>query len=63
MTKPTKPTSYFELSRWHQPDQAPPATEVPAQPATSPWACDPVPPEPPVGVDAGWLPDVTKVKR
>jgi hypothetical protein len=61
--KPHKPISYFELSKWAQPDQAPASTEIPAQPANSPWAGDASGVEPPVGPDATQLPDMTKVKR
>jgi hypothetical protein len=57
------PTTYHEIARRQQPDQAPYSTEVPAQPATSPWSGDVVPPEPPIGPDATQLPDMTKVKR
>jgi len=65
MTRPgdRAPLSYYELAKRQQPDQGPPTTEVPAQPATSPWSGDPVPAEPPVGPDATQLPDMTKVDR
>jgi hypothetical protein len=57
------PTTLYEMAKRRQPDQSEPSTEIPRQPATSPWSGDIVPPEPPIGADATQLVDMTRVKR
>jgi hypothetical protein len=37
--------------------------QYPAQPANSPWGADPVPPEPPLGIDISAVPDVSRVDQ
>jgi hypothetical protein len=51
MSKPhDEPSTYFEIEqrRLDNPGEDKPAPVMPAQPPTSPWAADPVPPEPPI---------------
>ena len=45
---PPTPTTYFERSQHQQADQAPSSLDIPRQPASSPWARDPCPDEPPI---------------
>jgi hypothetical protein len=63
MTRPSAPTTYHEIAQRQQPDQADPTSEVPRLPATSPWACDPVPPERPTGENIDAVSNVSKVPR
>jgi hypothetical protein len=56
-------TTYFEIARTSLDPIAPPvSTEVPKQPATSPWSND-AGTEPPLGYDIEAVADVTKVER
>jgi hypothetical protein len=47
--QPRQPTTYSELSKHPNAIDVPPDIEVPRLPPNSPWASDPVPPEPPLG--------------
>jgi hypothetical protein len=43
--------TYSQLAGLDADPAAPPSASVPQQPASSPWASDPVPPERPLGID------------
>jgi hypothetical protein len=55
-------TTYHQLARLGLDPLAPQvSTEIPPQPASSPWSSDPVPTEPPTGESIDAVRDVSKV--
>jgi hypothetical protein len=79
MNDHTKPTTYFQMAREREQQLELDATAdghdafrlqakrsvptYPHQPASSPWASDPVPAERPTGERINAVPDLTKVQR
>lgn len=67
--KPETLSSYFAVAKalaqaaehGGRHSEQPQPEQLPRQPANSPWSCDPVPPEPPLGYSVDALPDLTKV--
>jgi hypothetical protein len=48
---PDEPTTFYERGKRPNDLGEKPTNEIPKLPSNSPWASDPVPPEPPLGHD------------